>query len=222
MLSERIKIAPSILSADFSNLKSQIKMVEEAGADLIHIDVMDGHFVPNITVGPMIVKAVNDITDLPLDVHLMISNPDFFLSEFVNSGADYISVHFETCSHLHQTVKKIKSFKKVKAGVAINPNTSITNLEDILPELDFVLVMSVNPGFSGQLFITNTLEKISSMKKMINERKLLVEIEVDGGINPKNAKEVIKAGATILVAGNSIFKQKDIQSAVRAFKRLEV
>lgn len=198
----------SILSADFSKLESEIKLVERAGTHGIHCDIMDGHFVPNISYGAMVVSAINKITDLPLDVHLMIDNCDLFIKDFVNAGADYISVHIENNIHLHRTVSLIKSFN-IKAGVAINPSTPITHLIEILPFADFVLVMSVNPGFGGQKFISTTLEKIKCIRKLINQNKYNCHIEVDGGIDASNIKIIKKAGADMFVAGASIYRAED-------------
>ena len=212
-----IKIAPSLLSADFRNIEKEIKKVERCGVDLLHLDIMDGHFVPNITFGPMIVRAINQCTKLPLDVHLMIENPDLYVESFVKSGADYLTVSFETCRHLHRTINLIKSFK-VKVGCALNPATPFELVKPIIKELDLLLLMTVNPGFGGQKFISSVLSKINEAKKFIEEHKLKTEIEVDGGINPKTAKLVKKAGATILVAGNAIFKSKNYCRAVKALR----
>ncbi len=198
----------SVLSADFSKLESEIKLVESAGVNGIHCDIMDGHFVPNISYGAMVVSAINKITDLPLDVHLMIDNCDLFIKDFVNAGADYISVHIENNIHLHRTVSLIKSYN-IKAGVAINPSTPITHLIEILPFLDFVLIMSVNPGFGGQKFISTTLEKIKCIRKLIKQNKYNCHIEVDGGIDASNIKTVRKAGADMFVAGASIYRAED-------------
>lgn len=203
-----IKLAPSILSADFARLGEQIKEAESAGADYIHVDVMDGHFVPNITIGPLIVAAIRPHTRLPLDVHLMIESPEKYVSEFANAGADIITVHQETCAHLHRIVQQIKGLNK-KAGVAINPATPISTLEEILPYLDLVLVMTVNPGFGGQSFIATMPRKIAAMRDMVDVRKLNVEIEVDGGINLDTAARVVQAGANVLVAGSAIFNKRE-------------
>jgi ribulose-phosphate 3-epimerase len=203
-----VKIAPSILSADFSRLGEELKTVEEAGADWIHVDVMDGHFVPNITIGPMVVEAVKKSTKLPLDVHLMIEDPDFYIPQFVKAGADIITVHVEVCKHLQRTIRTIKEQKKI-AGVVLNPATSLNTLDHILNEVDLILLMSVNPGFGGQEFIPSTVKKIERLRRMIDDAKLKVDIEVDGGIKPENARDVVNAGANILVAGASVFKSKD-------------
>jgi len=202
------KICPSILSADFSKLGEEIREIEVAGADMIHCDIMDGHFVPNISYGPYIVKTVDKITRLPLDVHLMIDHPEHFISEFVNAGADYISIHYENNYHLDRIVNYIKSFN-VKAGIALNPATPVDVLIDIIDNLDFVLLMSVNPGFGGQKFISYVLQKISTLDALRIERKSKFLIEVDGGIGSENAKEIAQAGADILVSGASIFRSTD-------------
>ncbi|MDF0725231.1 ribulose-phosphate 3-epimerase [Cytobacillus sp. S13-E01] len=208
-----IKIAPSILSADFSKLGDEIKDVEKGGADYIHIDVMDGHFVPNITIGAMIVKAVRPITQLPLDVHLMIENPDQYISDFAKAGADYISVHVEACRHLHRTIQLIKS-EGVKPGVVLNPATPIESIKHILDDVDLVLLMTVNPGFGGQKFIHSVLPKINELSKIINDRELSIEIEVDGGVNEATAKLCVEAGATVLVAGSAVYDEKDRAIAI--------
>jgi ribulose-phosphate 3-epimerase len=210
-------IAPSILSADFSQLGSDVNEVETYGADYIHIDVMDGHFVPNITIGPLIVKAVRKVTALPLDVHLMIENPDTYIPNFANAGADIITVHVEACKHLHRTIQFIKSFGK-KAGVALNPATPLEMITDILDELDQVLIMTVNPGFGGQQFIESTTKKITKLNKIINSNSLSTLIEVDGGINTVTASKCKKAGASILVAGSYIFDSEDRKNAIMSLK----
>lgn len=212
-----IKIAPSLLSADFSNIEKEIKTVEKCGVELLHLDIMDGHFVPNLTFGPMIVGAINRCTDLPLDVHLMIENPDSLVEAFVKSGADYLTVSIESCRHLNRTINFIKSFK-IKVGCALNPATPFCMVKPVLEELDLILLMTVNPGFGGQKFIPSVLSKIEEAKKFIKENKLKTEIEVDGGINPETAKLVKKAGATILVAGDAIFKSKNYCRIVKALK----
>lgn len=216
-MERKVKIAPSILSADFSRLGDQVKEAEAAGADLIHVDVMDGHFVPNITVGPLVVEALSRVTDLPLDVHLMIENPEAFAERFAAAGAAMISVHLETTKHLHRLVQAIKA-SGAKAGVAINPATPATNIAPVLMDLDFVLVMSVNPGFGGQEFIRSSLDKIALLREMVAGRGGGVDIEVDGGIDPKTAPEVAAAGADVLVAGSAIFGKGDIREAIDSIK----
>ena len=208
-----VKIAPSILSADFSKLGEEILAVERAGADYIHIDVMDGHFVPNITIGPLIVDAIRPITKLPLDVHLMIENPDQYIEAFVKAGADYITVHVEACRHLHRTIQIIKSYG-VKAGVVLNPATSVETIQHIIGDIDMVLLMSVNPGFGGQQFIPEVLPKIRKVKEMADQKGLTIEIEIDGGVNPETAKKCIEAGANVLVAGSAIYNQPDYAKAI--------
>ena len=215
---KKIKIAPSILSADFSRLGEEIKAVEAAGADIIHIDVMDGHFVPNITIGPLIVAAARRSTNLPLDVHLMITNPELYVADFARAGADYIAVHAETAFHLHRLIQSIKEHKGVKAAVALNPATPLSSLDHILPDLDMVVIMSVNPGFGGQSFIPSAMEKIVELRKRIDARGLAIEIEVDGGVKPENAAGIAKAGADILVAGSAVYGQKDYAAAIRGIR----
>ncbi|RKD24149.1 ribulose-phosphate 3-epimerase [Ammoniphilus oxalaticus] len=213
-----IKIAPSILSADFAKLGEEIKDVEVGGADYIHVDVMDGHFVPNITIGPLIVGAIRPMTELPLDVHLMIENPDVYIPEFVKQGADIVTVHQEVCPHLHRTIYLIKEHG-AKAGVVLNPATPISAIQHIIEDIDMVLLMTVNPGFGGQAFIHNVVPKIRELRKQLDERGLTqVEIEVDGGINPETAKLVIEAGANVLVAGNAIYNQQDRKQAIAAIR----
>ena len=210
-------IAPSILSADFARLGEEITAVAKAGADVIHIDVMDGHFVPNITIGPLVVKAVRKITDLPLDVHLMIENADAYLEDFAKAGADWITVHVETGYHLHRTIHRIKELGK-KAGAVLNPATPLTSLTEILPDLDLVMLMTVNPGFGGQSFIESSLAKIRQLKKMIDDRGLQVGIEVDGGVSPKTIAPIAAAGANIFVAGSAVFGQKDYKKVIAELK----
>ncbi len=201
-----IKISPSILSADFSKLGNEIKDLEKAGADLIHIDVMDGHFVPNITIGPEVISKLRKYTSLPFDVHLMISPVHNFIKNFAEAGADIITIHPEATDNLVSSIKEIKSYNK-KAGVSLNPETSIENVKPVLNLIDLVLIMSVHPGFGGQKFIESTLEKVRILKKEISEKKLPVKIEIDGGINFQNANKAIKAGVDILVSGTTIFKE---------------
>ncbi|OQY11739.1 MAG: ribulose-phosphate 3-epimerase [Desulfobacteraceae bacterium 4572_19] len=197
-------IAPSILSADFTKLGDEIKEVVNAGADWIHIDVMDGQFVPNITYGPLIVEASKKVTSIPLDVHLMIEKPDMLIPEFAKAGADFISVHVEACTHLNRSIQLIKSLG-VRAGVALNPATSLSTIEWILTELDFVLIMGVNPGFGGQSFIENSLEKISVLRKIIDQKNLDTLIQVDGGVSINTIEKIAKAGVDVFVAGSAIF-----------------
>jgi len=200
---QKIKIAPSILSADFSKLADEIKAIDRSGADLIHIDVMDGHFVNNITFGPVLIKSIRDVTDLPFDVHLMINPAHNFIKDFVESGSDTISIHIEISENIQATIDLIKSFKK-KVGLAINPDTDIKQLVPYLDSIDQIIIMSVYPGFAGQSFIENTIDRISSVKKMIEHRQ--IEIEVDGGINSLVSGRCIDAGSSILVAGSAVFK----------------
>lgn len=207
-MGNQIKLAPSILSADFARLGEQVAEATKAGADYIHIDVMDGHFVPNITIGASIVASIHPWTSLPLDVHLMIEHPERYISEFANSGADIITVHVEACPHLHRIIQSIKELG-VKAGVALNPATPLSSIEEIIPHVDLILIMSVNPGFGGQAFIPATLPKIANLRKVLNDRKPSAELEVDGGITSDNAPNIVKAGANVLVAGNSVFKAKE-------------
>lgn len=208
-----IKIAPSILSADFSKLGAEIEDVERGGADYIHVDVMDGHFVPNITIGPLIVDAIRPVTKLPLDVHLMIENPDAYIPAFAKAGADIISVHAEACPHLHRTIQLIKS-EGVKAGVVLNPHTPADIISHVIDEVDLVLLMTVNPGFGGQSFIHAVLPKIREVADMVKERGLQTEIEVDGGVNAETARLCIEAGANVLVAGSAVYNKSDRKQAI--------
>jgi ribulose-phosphate 3-epimerase len=210
-------IAPSILSADFARLADAVQQIEAAGADWVHIDVMDGHFVPNFTVGPPMVAALRKVTALPLDVHLMMTNPDDFITEFAEAGADILTVHVETCPHLHRTIQTIKEHK-MKAGVSLNPATSVTTLEHILGDVDLVLVMSVNPGFGGQKFIHSTLEKIRQIRTMIMASTGSPYLEVDGGITVDNVTSVLQAGANVLVAGSAIFGSSNMSDAIRQLR----
>jgi ribulose-phosphate 3-epimerase len=212
-----IKIAPSILSADFARLGAEIQAIEAGGADYVHIDVMDGHFVPNITIGPLVVEAARRVTNLPLDVHLMIENPDRFIPDFARAGADLITVHIETVPHLHRTVQLIKSLGK-KAGVSLNPATPVSSLEVILDDLDLVLIMSVNPGFGGQSFIPSSLAKIEALRSEIDRRGLQVEIEVDGGVKTDNIAAIAAAGASVFVAGSAVFGTADYGATIAALK----
>lgn len=212
-----VKIAPSILSADFSRLGEEVKAVEEAGADWIHVDVMDGKFVPNITVGPLVVEALRKVTELPLDVHLMIENADQYVEEFAAAGADIISVHAEACPHLHRTVERIKE-SGAKAGVVLNPATTLFALDEIIEQVDLVLLMSVNPGFGGQEFIGSVLSKIELLSSTLNESGVKLDVEVDGGVKPENAAAIKKAGANVLVAGSAIFGSDDYKQAIEALR----
>jgi ribulose-phosphate 3-epimerase len=206
-MSNLIKLAPSILSADFARLGEQVAEASKAGADYIHVDVMDGHFVPNITIGALVVASLGSWTNLPLDVHLMIEHPERYIGDFANSGANIITVHVETCPHIHRTIQLIKELG-IEAGVALNPATPLGSLEEVISHVDLILIMSVNPGFGGQVFIPETLGKIARLRKMLDERSLDVELEVDGGITVDNAPSLVKAGARVLAIGNSIFKAK--------------
>ncbi len=213
------KLSPSILSADFSNLERDIKIVEKGGADYIHIDVMDGHFVPNITIGPDVVKSLRKVTELTFDVHLMIENPDDYIEDFYNAGADIITVHQEAAMHLHRTIQKIKSFG-LKAGVSLNPATPVFLLKDILRDVDMVLIMSVNPGFGGQSLIKNVKYKFEELKQMIEEQGLNIDIEIDGGVTADNLEEVLSWGANVIVAGSAIYRAKDVEAETRKFKQI--
>ena len=210
---KKVLLAPSILAADFSALGSAAQTAEQSGADLIHLDVMDGLFVPNITFGPGVVAAIKRSTSLPLDVHLMIEQPERYLVEFHKAGADYLTVHVEACRHLHRAVTVIRELG-MKAGVSLNPSTSLTAIEEILPYVDLVLLMSVNPGFGGQTFISSTLEKISHLRAMCDRKSLSVLIEVDGGIDRTNIRSVVNAGAEIIVAGSAVFGAPNVREAL--------
>ena len=220
MIGRTVLIAPSILSADFARLADEVARVEQAGADLLHVDVMDGHFVPNITVGPPIVEALRKVTKLPLDVHLMVTNPDAFIQEFADAGADYLTVHVETCPHLHRTVQSIKE-RGVKAGVTLNPATPISSTEEILPEADLLLIMSVNPGFGGQQFIAGSVEKIARARELLNRTGSHALLEVDGGVKVDNAAQIVSAGADILVAGSAIFRSDDYAATIEALRHTD-
>jgi len=213
------KIAPSILSADFSRLGEEIRAVEAAGADYIHIDVMDGHFVPNITIGPLIVEAARKVTTLPLDVHLMIENPDLYIADFAAAGADIIVVHAEAVNHLHRTVQLIKSLGK-RAGVSLNPATPLNALDYVIEDLDLVLLMTVNPGFGGQSFIEACLSKIHSLRAMLDRRGCEAELEVDGGVKVSNIAGIAHAGADVFVAGSAVFNSNDYAATIAEMKRL--
>jgi ribulose-phosphate 3-epimerase len=212
-----IQIAPSILSADFTRLADEVRAVEAAGADLLHVDVMDGHFVPNITVGPLVVEAVRPHTRLPIDTHLMIEDADDYIRQFAAAGSDFITVHVEACRHLHRTVTLIREHG-ARPGVVLNPATPLCELSYILGEVEMVLLMSVNPGFGGQSYIESSTAKVARLRKMIDDRKLEVRIEIDGGIKPSNCRPVIEAGADILVAGSAIFDSEDYAATIRALR----
>ena len=218
MSKSTVRIAPSILSADFARLADEVARVEAGGADLLHVDVMDGHFVPNLTVGPPIVEALRKVTKLPLDVHLMITNADAYIQEFADAGADYLTVHVEACPHLHRTIQAIKE-RGVKAGVTLNPATPLSSLEAILPDADLLLIMSVNPGFGGQSFIPASLRKISQARAMIERTNSRALLEVDGGVKVENAAQIVQAGADILVSGSAIFSSKDYGATITAMRR---
>lgn len=209
-----IKIAPSILAADFAKLGEEVKEVEQAGAELIHIDVMDGHFVPNISFGSIVLDAIRPLTNLPLDVHLMIENPDQYIEQFAKAGADYITVHVEACRHLHRTIQLIRSYG-VKPGVVLNPHTPIESIQHVLEDIDMVLFMTVNPGFGGQKFIHSVVPKVEALATIIKERGLNIEIEIDGGINAETIVPCAKAGATIFVAGSAIYSKEDRTAALQ-------
>jgi len=220
-MNEKIQIAPSILSADFCRLGAEIKAVDKAGADIIHIDVMDGHFVPNITIGPLVVQAARLATQKELDVHLMISNADSYVDAFASAGADWITVHVEACTHLHRTVTRIKELGK-KAGVVLNPATSLSTLDYVLEEVDVVMLMSVNPGFGGQSFIPSTLAKIWQLRQRIDAMGLNVAIEIDGGISVHTIADVAEAGANVFVAGSAIYNSDDYESTIVSLRKLAV
>ena len=216
-MTNRVRVAPSILSADFGRLAEEVKAVEAAGADMIHVDVMDGRFVPNLTIGPLVVEAVRRATSLPLDVHLMIVEPEKYVDDFAKAGANTITVHQETCPHLHRTLQQIKA-AGARPSVVLNPSTPLSTIEEILPEVAQVLLMSVNPGFGGQAFIPSTVDKVRRLRAMLDAKQLAVDIEVDGGINEVTAKQVVAAGANVLVAGNAVFKAKDYRAAISALR----
>ncbi len=216
-MSRNVKIAPSILAADFARLGDEIRAAEAAGADLIHVDVMDGNFVPNITMGPVVVKSIRPVTDLPLDVHLMIAEPEHFLEDFAAAGADALTFHVEATPHLHRTVQLIHNLG-LKAGVALNPGTPAGALEAILPFVDIVLLMTVNPGFGGQTFIEQSVRKIAKVRAMLDEIESPASLLVDGGIDPSTTGRVVAAGADTLIAGSSVFGRGDVGAAIRALK----
>lgn len=211
-------IAPSILSADFSRLGEEVSAVEKAGADWIHVDVMDGHFVPNITMGPLIVEAVRRVTSLPIDVHLMIEAPDRYIADFAKAGAAFISVQAEACIHLHRTIQLIRE-SGARPGVVLNPSTPLDTILWVLADVEFVLIMSVNPGFGGQAFIPGSLDKIKALRKMINDRGLSTLIQIDGGVNPENIQSIAQAGADVFVAGSAIYGTQDYKKAIDDFRR---
>lgn len=213
-----IKIAPSILAADFAKLGQEVLEVEKAGADWIHIDVMDGHFVPNITMGPIVVDALRPLTELPLDVHLMIENPDRYIEDFAKAGADYITVHVEACPHLHRTIQLIRSFG-VKPGVVLNPHTPIETIQHVLEDIDLVLFMTVNPGFGGQKFIHSVVPKVAALSQLIKDKGLSVDVQIDGGINEETIVPCAQAGANVFVAGSAIFGKQDRTQALQAIKK---
>jgi len=213
-----ITIAPSLLSSDFADLRNQIRLAEEGGADWIHLDVMDGHFVPNLTIGPPVIASIRKVARVPLDTHLMITNAEDYLDVYREAGADILTVHYEACRHLHRAVQRIKELG-AKAGVSLNPSTPVAVLQDVLGEVDMVLLMTVNPGFGGQSFIQHSLERIRALSDMIRATKASVMIEVDGGIDTNTTPPVVLAGANVLVAGHFIFSSKDIPGAVRTLRQ---
>ncbi|MBU9720395.1 MULTISPECIES: ribulose-phosphate 3-epimerase [Bacillaceae] len=212
-----VKIAPSILSADFSKLGEEVLDVEKGGADYIHVDVMDGHFVPNITIGSLVVDAIRPVTKLPLDVHLMIENPDQYIPSFAKAGADIISVHVEATPHLHRSIQLIRELG-VKPGVVINPATPVSTIQHVIEDVELVLLMTVNPGFGGQAFIPSVLPKITEVRSLVNQTGKTIDVEVDGGINPDTAKQVVEAGANVLVAGSAIYNSRNRQNAIDMIK----
>ena len=213
-----IKLAPSILSADFAKLLEDVKKVEKAGCEYLHIDVMDGHFVPNITLGPGVVKSLRKDVNMVFDTHLMIENPDNYIKDFVDAGSDLIVVHVEACRHLHRTIQNIKSYN-VKVGVALNPATPIETIKHVIQDIDMVLIMTVNPGFGGQSFIEGMIDKIKELKQIIDEKNLKIDIQVDGGIKPSNIHQVVEAGANVIVAGSAIFNSENIEETVRLMRQ---
>lgn len=214
-----LKIAPSILAADFKRLGEEVRRVEEAGADLLHIDVMDGHFVPNLSMGPMIVKSLRAITDLPFSVHLMVEEPERFIQPFINAGADILTLHIESSRNVYTRIQSIKNLGK-KAGIALNPLTPLCSIQYLLEDLDMILLMSVDPGFGGQSFISNVLPKIRQARQMIDERGLEIDLAVDGGVNERTAPSVVNAGANVLVMGSAVFHKNDVGNALNNIRKL--
>jgi len=214
-----LKIAPSILAADFKRLGEEVRRVEEAGADLLHIDVMDGHFVPNLSMGPMIVKSLRDITTLPFSVHLMVEEPERFIQPFIDAGADILTLHIESSRNVYTTIQSIKNLGK-KAGIALNPLTPLCSIQYLLEDLDLILLMSVDPGFGGQSFISNVLSKIRKARQMIDERGLGIDLAVDGGVNERTAPSVVNAGANVLVMGSAVFHKRDVGNALDNIRKL--
>jgi ribulose-phosphate 3-epimerase len=213
-------IAPSLLSSDFANLEKEIKMLNKSQADWIHLDIMDGHFVPNLTFGMPVIRAIKRVAQKPLDVHLMIEKPERYIADFKAAGADCLSVHWEACTHLHRTIHQIKDLDML-AGVAINPHTPVAFLEDIINDVDFVVIMSVNPGFGGQRFISNSIKRVKELRKLIDKHKSDAMIEIDGGVDLENAPILVDAGADILVAGNTVFGSENPIEAIRSLKGIE-
>ena len=216
-MKQTVRIAPSILSADFSKLGEEVAAIEAAGADWVHIDVMDGHFVPNLTFGAPVVSCLRKVTKMPFDVHLMVEAPQNYIADFAKAGADILTVHLETAPHLHRVIQAIKE-AGLKAAVSLNPSTPLCLLEEILPDLDMVLLMSVNPGFGGQAFIPSSLEKVRKLRKMLDAKGLKTDIQVDGGVTPDNAAQLIAAGATVLVAGSAVYKAPDMANAIHSLR----
>ena len=217
-MKQTVRIAPSILSADFSKLGEEVAAIEAAGADWVHIDVMDGHFVPNLTFGAPVVSCLRKVTKMPFDVHLMVEAPQNYIADFAKAGADILTVHLETAPHLHRVIQAIKE-AGLKAAVSLNPSTPLCLLEEILPDLDMVLLMSVNPGFGGQAFIPSSLEKVRKLRQMLDAKGLKTDIQVDGGVTPDNAAQLIAAGATVLVAGSAVYKAPDMANAIHSLRR---
>jgi ribulose-phosphate 3-epimerase len=220
-MDRKIKLAPSILSADFSRLGEQIEEISGAGADYIHIDVMDGHFVPNITIGPVVIESIKKLTSVPLDVHLMIENPMKYVKEFVAAGADIITMHVEAESHIHRAIDMVHNLR-CRAGISLNPSTSLSTLDEMLPVVDMILIMSVNPGFGGQKFIDSSLGKITRLRRILDDKNITAEIEVDGGITAENVSQVVKAGADVIVAGYAIFSKPNLTEAIKEIRNSTV